>query len=180
MASKKKYIITSITLGVIAAVSAGLIGLTNLITRCPIDKNEKEATTNSIREVFVTDTISKDSISYEDVVLNSEYTYVKNAYLVKVKDNNVQLGYAFKTSGYNSYGKVTLIVGFAELDHSFLGTATVENEQTYASKLENEYIDPLNKGSKNIDEVDCGATFGAKLVRKMINEASQASEELWK
>ena len=178
MVSKKKYIIASVTLGVIAATSAGLIGLTNLITRGPIDKNEKIATRDGICEIFVTDIVNKETISYEDVKLEKKYDYVKNAYLVK--DNDIQLGYAFKTSGYNSYGKITLIVGFSQLDHSFLGTSVVEDEQTYANKLENKYINPLNEGTTEIDNVYCGATFGAKLVRKMINEASEAGVELWK
>ena len=40
MPDKKQYIITSLTLGAIAAVSAAIIGLSNLITRDQIKRNE--------------------------------------------------------------------------------------------------------------------------------------------
>ena len=40
--SKKHYIITAVTLGSIAAISAGVIGLTNLITKDRIAQNEQK------------------------------------------------------------------------------------------------------------------------------------------
>ena len=38
------------------------------------------------------------------------------------------------------------------------------------------YIDPLNKNPKDpkrLDDVSCGATYGAKLVRDMVTEAKE-------
>ena len=52
MSDKKKYVVTSITLGVIAASSAGLIGLANLITRDRIAQNEKDRINAGITRIF--------------------------------------------------------------------------------------------------------------------------------
>ena len=52
MPDKKHYINTSITLGAIAACSAALIGLTNLVTRDRIAENEKAKIASGISEVF--------------------------------------------------------------------------------------------------------------------------------
>ena len=48
MSDKKKYIVTAITLGVIAAGSAALIGVTNLVTRDQIATNERNRFNNLI------------------------------------------------------------------------------------------------------------------------------------
>ena len=52
MSDKKKYIITSITLGAIAASSGLLIGVTNLVTKDQITKNEENKINNGIKEIF--------------------------------------------------------------------------------------------------------------------------------
>ena len=54
-----------------------------------------------------------------------------------------------------------------------VGTYTIVNEQTYASTLVDNYLVPLNNGSRDLDDVTCGATYGAKLVRDMVNEAQE-------
>ena len=98
-----------------------------------------------------------------------------------VKNNeNESLGYAFKTTGSNMYGKISLLAGYAENNHGFIGLYLTVNEQTYASTLEDNYITQLNKGKIDVDDVECGATYGAKLVRDMINEAGAVAHALWK
>ena len=41
------------------------------------------------------------------------------------------------------------------------------------------WVNPLVKEGKTIDEVDvsCGATYGAKLVRDMVNEAKEVASK---
>lgn len=171
MPSKKHYIITSITLGAIAMASAVLIGVTNLATRNQIKKNEQNKINAGISEIFG----KSATISKEFAI--KEYKYSNYVYQVKQeeKDNN----YALRTTGSNMYGKVSLIVGFKyqETEYVFSGLYVVSNEQTYASTLVENYIDPLNKNPKDperLDDVSCGATYGAKLVRDMVNEAKEA------
>ena len=177
MASKKHYIITSVILGSIAAVSGALIGLTNLVTKAKIEQNEKDKIRTGFSEIY-----GKSSLKYEEKALIGEYQYVQYAYEVK-DENDEDIGYAFRTTGSNMYGKISLIVGFVEGEpdpYVLRGISIITNEQTYATTLVENYVDPLNKGDIDIDDVKCDATYGAKLVRSMINEASEASKEFWK
>ena len=175
--SSKHYLITSITLGVIAASSGLLIGLTNLATKDAIAKNEKKKISNGINEIY-----GKTSLKYEEIDISGEYKFIQYTYEVK-DEGDITLGYAFRTTGSNIYGKISLIIGFensASNSYVFTGLSVIVDEQTYASTLEDEYIDPLNDGIVNLDDVSCGATYGAKLVRDMVNEAEEAAKVLWK
>lgn len=179
MVNVKHYVITSITLGAIAASSALLIGLTNLATKNKIATNEKERVQLGIRSIFGSEASIKEEQTTQEAGLTGSYKYVEKVFTVK--DNaDTSLGYAFRTTGSNDYGKVSLIVGFGESDHKFISVYIVVNEQTYASTLVDNYINPLNEGSRELDDTSCGATFGAKLVRNMVLEANTAAETLWK
>ena len=59
----KKYIITAVTLGVIAAASAGLIGLTNLFTAKRIAQNEQNKIKAGIVEIFNDETVILEETS---------------------------------------------------------------------------------------------------------------------
>lgn len=174
MPNAKKYIITGVTLGSIAAVAAGLIAVTNLVTAKKIKQNELDAISKGINEIF------------ESGIIKSEkdlggYKYVNYYYEVDYKKSELEMhGYAFRCEGSNMYGKISLIAGFDIASKSFMSMYLVKNEQTYASTLVNNYIDPVNAGEKNYEtDVSCGATYGAKLVRDMIDEAKVAAEALW-
>ena len=164
---KKHYVITSITLGLIAAASGALIGLTNLITKDKIAQNEKDKVNAGICEIFGSSAV----ISSENEVSGYKYT----DYLYHVDESSL----AFRTVGSNSYGKVSLLVGFnyVEDEYKFAGLYVVVNEQTYASTLVANYLDPVNEGSRDLDDVSCGATYGAKLVRDMVNEAKEVASK---
>ena len=103
--------------------------------------------------------------------------YVKWVYNVKVDD--VDSYKAYKTEGYNAYGKVSLLVGFTDTEdgYVFAGLSVVSNEQSYASTLTAQYLEPLNEGTRDLDDVSCGATYGAKLVRDMIKEATEVANK---
>ena len=97
--SKKHYIMTAITLGAIAAVSAGLIGLANLATRNKIAKNEYDKTMSGIASIFGSEAIIEKEYAIEG------YTYAN--YVYEISNDN----YAFRTTGSNSYGKISLLIG---------------------------------------------------------------------
>ncbi len=174
MANKKHYIITSITLGLVAAASGALIGLTNLVTKEKIAQNEKMKIGAGMCEIY-----GKNRVDYEELDVSEDYKYVQTAYKIYDETITSAFGLAFKTSGSNMYGKISLIVGFDVESHGFTGLSVVVNEQTYAAALEENYIDPLNEGSRDLNDVSCGATYGAKLIRDMVNEAKDAAEEYW-
>lgn len=172
MLNAKKYILTGVILGSIAAVAAGLIAVTNLITAPKIRKNEVDAVNSGIAAIF-----GEGASVNEEADLDG-YQYVAHYYSVTSSSNEF-LGYALKTSGSNMYGKISLIAGFDVKSHNFMSLSLVSNEQTYASTLVDNYVTPLNDGSRDLEDVSCGATYGAKLVRDMVNEAKVAADALW-
>ena len=170
MANKKKYIITAITLGVITATSGAIIGLSNLATRDKIAQNELDKINNGIVEIF-----GKNTSIDEEFDANGQ-KYVVKGYSIKGGET-ADKRYAFKTTGANSYGKITLLVGFEQYanmntkEFFFVKLSIVVDEQTFSTKLEDDYINPLNNGEKQLGDVVCGATYGAKLVKSMVDEA---------
>ena len=170
----KKYVVTAITLGLIAAASAGLVAGANLLTREKIKQNEIEKINNGMSNIFGKTELKYTEKSASEAGL-SGYKYVQTLYTVK-DNTDTLVGYALKTSGSNMYGKITLIVGVDKTNYSFVKLSVVVNEQTYASTLVDNYINPLNDGG-NIDDVSCGATYGAKLVREMVTEATTAASQ---
>lgn len=168
----KKYLKTSLTLGLIAAGSAILIAGANLITKNRIAQNEINRINEGIVSIY-----GEGAYSFKEADLDG-YKYVNHYYRVNLNED-VALGYAIRTSGSNMYGKISLIVGFDETSHEFKGLTVVVNEQTYATTLVNKYIDPLNEGSRDLYDVECGATYGAKLVRDMVMEAKVAVEKMY-
>ena len=168
MSNTKKYILTGVTLGSIAAVAAGLIAVTNLITEKKIKQNEIDAVNKGINEIFDSGVVTSE----KEI---SGYDYVNYCYEVSYKKGNDEKhGYAFRCEGSNMYGKIALIAGFDDLNN-FISMSLVKNEQTYASTLVDKYVKPVNANEKNYEtDVSCGATYGAKLVRDMINDAKAA------
>lgn len=180
MSSKKHYIITSIVLGSIAAVSGALIGVTNLITKDRIAENEANKIKEGIKEIFDQNDVKFQGFELKDAGLNEEdYKYVTYMYVVKDASDN-DIGVAFKTNGSNMYGKMSLIVGYDAESQLFIDLSVIVNEQTYATTLVDNYINPLHDGTISIDDVSCGATYGAKLVRDMVYDAQSAAEEYYK
>ena len=175
MSNVKKYLLTAITLGCIAMASGLLIAGTNMITKDRIAENERISVNNGIVSVFKDDNAVGKEISLPE---GKEYDYVITCY--EVKDNNENpLGYAFRTTGSNDYGKVSLIIGFNQ-QCIYKGLSVVTNEQSFATTLNKGYISLIKDGEKTADEVSvsCGATFGATLVRNMVNEATQAAKDV--
>jgi len=177
--SKKHYIITAVTLGLIAATSAGLIGVANLITKDKIAKNEYNKTMSGISAIFEGAEIEKE-YAVED------FKYANYVYELS-EDTMGYDRYIFKTTGSNSYGKISLLVGIKEAlandaniqTFVFTNLYVITNEQSFATTLVDNYIDPLNNGERDIDDVSCSATYGAKLIRDMVNDAKEAAKALF-
>ncbi len=177
----KKYLITAVTLGLIAAGGALLIAGTNMLTRGTIESNKIKTINKGLSTIYDVKSLKTDSAKIQEDKKADDVIegYVINEYYVVKDETDTPLGYAFKTEGSNSYGKISLIVGF-NADYIYKGVAVVLNEQSFASTLNKKYLNPLVKEGKTIDEVDvsCGATYGAKLVRSMVTSATKVAENL--
>ena len=167
MANTKHYLIVSLTLGSIAAVSALLIAGTHLLTKDIITQNDEDKIDSGIQFIFGENAKRKDESEIKD-----KYQYVDYVYEI---ESDKDLGYVFRTTGKNMYGKITLIVGF-DLVNQFVSMKTIVNEQTYTKEVE-KFVADVDDSKRDIEDVSCGATYGAKLVRDMVNEAELASKE---
>ena len=167
----KKYIVTAITLGAIAMTSGLLVAGTNLITRGRIDEYEKSQINNGIQNIF--DNYENAHYTSVDGIERNKTTnrYVTNVYYVYgIKEGETDetfAGWAFKTIGSNNYGKVSLMIGF-NADRVYKNISVVTNEQSFASTLKKKYIIKVQAGEREVADVSCGATYGAKLVRDMV------------
>ena len=172
----KKYLFTGLTLGAIAMASGLLIAGTNLITRDQIKANEQKTINNGLTSIYEVENLNSNLVELPE---DQKFDYVLSSYYEVKNANNEPVGYAFRTKGSNSYGSISLIVGF-NTNYIYQGVAVVENGQSFASTLQKNYLNPLIKEHKSLNEVDvsCGATFGAKLTRDMINDAYKAAEYL--
>ena len=170
MPSKKHYIITAVTLGAIAACSAGLIGLTNLLTRDQIKKNEQKKFNAGITAIF-----GENSAAHEfNPGSKYDIKYLDSIYIVDAADDpENEIGWAVRTTGSNMYGKISMLVGFDYSSKLFKGIYLITNEQTYATTLVENYVSPLNSGDRQLDDVKCGATYGATLINEMVANAQE-------
>lgn len=169
---KKHLIITSVTLGIIAATSGALIGVTNLITNQKIKENEIARINTGIRKIFGESTKVSAESDIQQSPFGGSWQYLNYVYTVSDNTDSV-IGYAFKTSGSNNFGKITMLVGFT-VNKVYKSVYMISDEQTFASTLEDEYIAYINQGDYESVDVHCGATYGATLVRNMIEEAQKA------
>ena len=185
MSDMKKYVLTALTLGLIAASGALLIAGANMITRERIAQNEKESVNKGIAKIFNDGQIGQDfEVDDEIKGYYPDVKYSKHVYEI-VKSNGGDNpstyleGLAIQTTGSNNYGKVSLIIGFTK-DCVYKGLSVISNEQSFASTLKKGYLDEIKDGDKTIDDVSvsCGATYGAKLVRAMVEEAKELTRIL--
>ena len=176
MSNVKKYLLTAVILGSIAMASGLLIGATNLVTKDPIVKNEQRKISKGLSQIYGQEVVvSSDRDTDKEQNNYNEIKYVDHVYYIN-DNNNDPLGVAFRTTGSNSYGKISLIIGFT-LDGVYKDLSIVTNEQSFASTLVKGYINPLHEAENKeaaMADVNCGATYGAKLVRSMIENATKA------
>ena len=163
---------TALTLTIIASTGALLISSVNLLTAPIIAQNASAKEQRGLAEVF------GDSMQYdpeEKVELENEH-YLLSYYPIT---NIGGEGRVYKTKGTNAYGEISLLVGLTAT-YSLYNIYVLSNEQSFGTMLEENYISPLEEaGDKDdaLDKVSCGATYGAKLIRDMVNEAKAHYEK---
>ncbi len=166
---KKKslhYLKVSLVLGGIVSISALLISISYMICQPVIEENEYKRLVQSLANIYGEDKTYEEIGSIDD----SSYSYL-NAYYSARKDDEI-IGYIFSSEGSNQYGSISMLTGInpnGEVDKIYLLT----NDQTYPDKIQNDYVDPFNKGEISLDDIYIGATFGAELIKNMANQASQ-------
>lgn len=165
----KHYLYVGLILASIGVAAAALIVGTNLITKDRIKQNEIAAKNKAMNEVF------NDATFGEEVAIEGvEYLLSYN----NASKDGEDIGSVYYTSGKNLYGSISMMVGIyttGEIGHISL----VENTESYASTIEDEYLTPYNAdpSQENLDDVKCGATYGAKLIKSMAEAAQNHYKE---
>ena len=164
----KKYLKVSLTLGLIAGCSSLLIGMTNFVTKDRIIENAKKREEDGLKKVFASIT-KEEEVKFEEKTIEKEFAYIQNIWTTTLASGS-EVGTIYKTSGKNAYGSVTLLIGFEKGKSTLYQMITLENTETYGAKLQDNYIDEVNTGDREFSSVSCGATYGAKLCRAMVEE----------
>ncbi len=179
---KKNFIIAGILAG-IALICAVCIAGINMVTSPVIDKNTKKKELETCQSIF--EDYDEDKSEEKDV---DGKTIIKKV-LAKNKSGE-ELGYLYTVTGKNSYGVITLMVAvkdgniyqveFLENGQSFASTVVGHVKENYPSSedttihigvqpAESETVGSLD--STNGIDTSCGATYGANLVKELVQAA---------
>ena len=154
--------------GFLAAL-CGVLGLViaggDMLTRDTIAKNKIQKEQNGLKKVF------GENATYGEAKEIKNSPTLQKYWTVEVE--NQEIGRVYATSNSNAYGTVSLLVGIGS-DFSLGNIITLENTESYASTLEEKYLDVYASSSDKeaaVEQVKCGATFGATMCRDMIRAA---------
>lgn len=176
----KKIIRTALVLGLISGISAGLVGVVYAVTEPKISENDVYNKTSGMVQIYggsATDYVEDETIkSYIEKGLLSYVTGVYT-YYGEGENNGKKV---VSGEGTNSYGDVGLMIGVSA-DGSELGKLViVKNTESYKSTLEKKYITVYQSANDALarkdalNDVSCGATYGATLIRNIVNEGVSA------
>lgn len=146
----------------------GVLGLLiaggDLLTKDTIAKNKIEKESKGLRKIF------GEEATYGEAVAVTDETRPTLQKYWTVQLGGTELGRVYSASGKNAYGDVSLLIGIYA-DYS-LGTIYVlENTESYGTTLQENYLDVYDASDNKeeaVEQVSCGATYGAKLCREMI------------
>ena len=158
---------TVLTLTIIASTSALLIAGADLLTRDRIARNTLEKEMSILHEYFGEPEYEGKSFDIEG------YDYLSKYYVVRL--DNDELSYVYRADGKNGFGEISLLAGI-KANAVIYSIRVIENGQSYGSTLEDNYLKPLYESDDKenaLNNVECCATNGAKLVRKLVLAAKE-------
>ena len=177
----KLYLKTTLTLCIMAGVSAAVVGLVNYFTAPTIASNSILREQNACKDIYVDATSFNEEYNAENEN-KYDFKYIEKAWRALNGESDFY-GLVFRCSGKNIYGAISLIIGYNK-DYSIEKVEVVENPESFATTV-NDYIKTTYNGDTNVKfddistiDVTCGATYGAKLVRSMLLEAGNGAKEM--
>ena len=159
---KRCFIVGGFLAGLCGVLALAIAG-GDLLTRETIAKNKAAKEESGLKKVFP-GAVAENPTEINEGYLQKYWT---------VKNDEGILGRVYSTFGKNAYGNVGLLVGVYS-DFTLGNIVTLENTESYGTTLEDGYLDPYAKAEDKeavVDQVTCGATYGAKLCRDMIRAA---------
>lgn len=180
-----KYFKVSLVLALIAMVCSAIIAGINLATSPIIAKNKEQTEEQTIKKIFK----DYDKELSEDIPVENEA--ISKKILARDKDGNA-LGYVYNVSGKNAYGTIALMVAIK--DELVYQVEFITNEQSFASTVESHMrssypssekssveigfapevsakVQPLDLEDVEGVDVNCGATYGATLIKELVKVA---------
>lgn len=156
----------------IAGCSALLLTALNLVTAPVIQQHLDEKQNAGYKQVFSNWAANGEAIAIEDNPNLAEYCI---AYSDTAKTQQIGFIYTTKSLAVKSYGNLKAMIGITgETDSPVLGKVyMLENSLSYKGVLETGYIEKYNQNPSDatLNNVKCGATFGAEALQGMINAA---------
>ena len=162
-----KYLKISSILTLIAGVCALLIAGCNALTQPIIEQNALEKKAELCREIFA------EFDSENSTILKEGFSssYIKEKIVANDSDSN-SLGYIYTVGGSNAYGAIELLVGISS-DGTLVSVEFITNGQSFSSETEahvnGSYVSGLDSTEVNNIDVNCGATYAAKLVKELVS-----------
>lgn len=161
----KHYLYVGLILASIGLVVAAAITGVNFLTKDRIAQNEKDAKDLARSKVF------------EDCKFNDEIKIENKEYLVSYSTatrEDFEIGDVYFTSGKNMYGSISMMVGIY-INGEIGRISLVENTESYAQTIVDNYLKPYNDNPSQdkLNNVTCGATYGAKLIKSMAEKAQE-------
>lgn len=153
-----------------AAIGGVSVALVNVFTEPMIAANKAEKEAKGLKKVFGESSLI-DTKEGKVEINDPDYKYLSCYWEV----DHGSTGRIYSVSGTNSYGSVSLLVGLTP-SYSLYNVVVMENTESYATTLTDNYLNPLigsTDKDEKLDSVKCGATYGAKLVRDMVNQAKE-------
>lgn len=177
----KNLIKTTSVLMIISGGAALLVGATNALTAPVIENNNVEKEKKMLSEVYGDDADtyiewSKDSTSSDEKEKGEYLSSLTLSYVTKVwtaKKGEKTIGYITRFYGKNGYGDVDMLLGVS-IDGKMGNLCVISDTMSYKSKLESGYIDKYNDSNNKesaVNDVKCGATFAANLIKKGVEES---------
>ena len=185
-----KYVKIASVLGAISLFCALIISLFNLLTS-PIIKDNNKAKEEKIYKELYSEYDSKNSKEIEDLKgVSSDIIKI-----MEIHDSNDNiLGFVYTVEGKNAYGGISLMVAIEEgpvckqveflsntesfaskvADHVRKNYPQSESDSITISPYDEEEIadvSSLSQDDVSLIDVKCGATYGATLVRNLVQSA---------
>ena len=171
--SFKKVFLTAFTLMMVAGIAGALIVCLNLFTEPIIDQNNLQIEEAKKQEIY-------PEATFEEIKMNVEG---EDLIVYRAKKDGETLGYVYKMSGKNAYGAITMLVGINK-DGVVKRSVIMENTESFATDINkqfnNRYHKDMTKDDINNVDVKGGATYGAKLIKELINQALDIFEHYQK
>ena len=163
-----KYIKVSLVLFLTAVICALGVAGVNYLTSPKIEEYKTEQKLKAYKEIFADMDASKSEIISDGF----KSGYIKEKVVVRSADKD--LGYAFNASGKNTYGPITLVVGF-DPEGNLLDIVIIENGQTggrgemIKNWVESTFVSGMTPTQIDKAPVHAGATIGSNLVKSLLN-----------